>query len=88
MLKDKGMYTDKLANKAFLLDKYDLEQNKGGKPMETDIKEHMVIKFSNQDKMEEFKKIRTDYESCLKLNQMWISYIDNLVGDRYQLKLE
>ncbi len=89
MLKSKEFYTEKIANKAFLLDKYDLggdEKKKdlaAAKPEEIDNdKEHIGIRFDNIEKLEEYKKLRDDYASCLKLNQMWNSYINNLVSEK------
>ncbi len=86
MLRDRTVYTEKVANKAFLLDKYDLEptgKGEGKKETVEESREHMAIKFDNIDKLEEYKRIQTSYESCLKLNQMWNAYIGNLIGERY-----
>ena len=84
MLKEPSTYGEKLANKTFLLDKYDLgtESNAGKRPPE-DLKEHLGIRFENVDKLEDYKQIQQNYEGCLKLNQLWNSYIDNLIGPRY-----
>ena len=77
------MYTEKLANKMFLLDKFDMgSESNAPKKAPEDTKEHIGIRFENVAKLEEYKQIQQSYEGCLKLNQMWKSYIDNLIGPR------
>jgi len=81
MLKSKDIYTDKIATKAFLLDKYDIDKNKKEEvPM--DDKEHIGIHFENIDKLEEYKQLKSDYNACMKLNQMWNAYINNMITNR------
>jgi len=85
MLKSPEIYNEKIANKAFLLDKYDLgEETKKIAENQEIEKEHMGIKFDNIAKFEEYKKLRENYETCLKMNQMWNSYINNIIPEKYQ----
>ena len=81
MLKSKDIYTDKIASKAFLLDKFDLNTQKK-QDMQMDEKEHIGIRFDNIEKLEEYKQLKNDYKSCLKMNQMWNSYIDSLITEK------